>query len=70
MNISLYGTVLGNNAMKFGAVSLTTVTDALLLSFASASFYLINFNLGTVIEPMLYLAPNSPHAMFREPRKQ
>jgi len=41
MNISLYGTVLGNNAMKFGAVSLTTVTDALFLWFASASFYLI-----------------------------
>jgi hypothetical protein len=41
MNISLCGTVLGNNAMKFGAVSLTTVSDGLLLSFASASFSLV-----------------------------
>jgi hypothetical protein len=35
MNISLYGTVMGNNAMNYDAVSLTTVADAL-LSFASA----------------------------------
>jgi len=61
---------MGNNVMKFGAVSLTTVTGALLLSFASASFYLINLSLGKFVEPLLYLAPNSPHATFREPRKQ
>ena len=39
--------------MEFGAVSLTTVADALFLSFASASFYLIYLNVGTFIEPML-----------------
>jgi len=39
--------------MEFGAVSLTTVTDALFLSLASAPFYLIYLNLGTFIEPML-----------------
>lgn len=40
--------------MTFGAVSLTTVTDALLLSFACASFQLIYLDLWTLLESVFF----------------